>query len=238
MLPADAATSCSSSTTSPTTHGTVLTPLPLHRGPTSSTVPAKRSAPLQARLWLQDQDLASPAPCTTIKPWLIRSGKLGQAVYQARQPASGSELSISSVPTLAACSLALSHGCSSFNIPTHPWPQPSCPQTDGVRATLNQSRSPHASSFELSSLHGGPRPLLSQQAPLCLGTRATEQPKRRAATFCSKRAVWDPCLSSRHRVGSRTNPIYRQSLRSQLPVRTGVWAAAPRQRTHPPPPAP
>lgn len=156
VLPDDAAASCSSSTVSSTTHGSILTPLPLCRRPTSSTVPAERSAPLQARLWLQDQDLASPAPCTTIKPWLIRSGKLGQAVYQAWQPASGSGLSISSVPTLAGCSLALSHGCSSFNIPTRPWPQPSCPQTDRVRAMLNQSRSPHASSFELSSLHGGP----------------------------------------------------------------------------------
>lgn len=80
---------------------------PARRSPAPSAVPAERSAPLRARLRLQDQDLASPAACTTTKPLLIRSGKMGQAVYQARQPASGSGLSISSVPTFAGCSLAL-----------------------------------------------------------------------------------------------------------------------------------
>lgn len=79
-----------------------------------------------------------------------------------------------------------SHGCASFNLPVRPWPQPSCPQTAGVRATLNQSQSSRAASFQLSSRRAWPPPLLSQQAPPCLGTRATEQPKRGAATFCSE----------------------------------------------------
>lgn len=177
MLPVGAAAIYSSSTASPTTHGTVLTPLPPHRSPASSTIPAKRSAPLQARLQLQDQDLASPALCTTIKLLLIRLGKPGQAVYKARQPISGSGLSTSSVPTLAGCNLALSHGCSSFNLPMRPWPQPSCPQTAGVKATLNQSQTSQASSFGLSSCHAWPQPLLPQQAPPCLGMSPTEQPK-------------------------------------------------------------